>query len=743
MEGLATTAAFTRFPTSTPSLSRASLTRHLLFTGRRRVASRNLKRHQKTERFLVFASKEDPRLNQWDQMELKFGKLLGEDPKLTMAKIMGKKANPDASNLDIEKSFYGKKGKAVDVKEVPFVVEGPKEGQSSGSLDGLNLVRPVPKKGVKFQVDESQPMAPVVRKPVQSNGETASNSTRSSVPNVILRKPTMVNEDDVEDKPSGLRIRRNLSISMRNRPIREKYSDMTLLRKPEPTNVSDGKSPELVSETEPLPYENVEVDVEEEAGHEVFNDFTLIEKSGTTSSEYQHADNDKVTDNVNWSENLDDPNLEPEQKYEYQPPTSRDVEIDYSTMSSTLPSLKGKPERLAEPVKGVSNDDMVGTTEVTSENPPNGLGVESLAAATEFEESEDADWTTAEYLVRTGRRGEVELLSSSTRGFVVSFRSLIGFLPYRNLVAKWKFLAFESWLRQKGLPPSKYKQNLGVIGSYDATEKTDSDTGNRDPQFLDENISREISPDMKLEDLLAIYDQEKLKFLSSFVGQKIKVNVLVADRKLKKLIFSVKPKEKEELLEKKRMSKLRVGDVVKCCIKKITYFGIFVEVEGVPALIHQTEVSWDATLDPMAFFKLGQIVEAKVHQLDFSLDRIFLSLKEISPDPLIEALESVVGDYSSLDGQLQASELENPWTEVESLIKELEQIEGIQSVAKGRYFLSPGLAPTFQVYMASMFENQYKLLARAGNKVQEVIVEASLDKEEMKSVITTCTNRVE
>lgn len=25
-----------------------------------------------------------------------------------------------------------------------------------------------------------------------------------------------------------------------------------------------------------------------------------------------------------------------------------------------------------------------------------------------------------------------------------------------------------------------------------------------------------------------------------------------------------------------------------------------------------------------------------------------------------------------------------------------------------------------QVYMASMFENQYKLLARAGNKVQEV-----------------------
>lgn len=82
-----------------------------------------------------------------------------------------------------------------------------------------------------------------------------------------------------------------------------------------------------------------------------------------------------------------------------------------------------------------------------------------------------------------------------------------------------------------------------------------------------------------------------------------------------------------------------------------------------PALIHQTEVSWDATLDPASYFKVGQvfsflqiigilletnffilicvltfsfinpvmqIVEAKVHQLDFSLERIFLSLKEIT-----------------------------------------------------------------------------------------------------------------
>ncbi|KAL2453610.1 Nucleic acid-binding [Abeliophyllum distichum] len=145
------------------------------------------------------------------------------------------------------------------------------------------------------------------------------------------------------------------------------------------------------------------------------------------------------------------------------------------------------------------------------------------------------------------------------------------------------------------------------------------------------------------------------------------------------------PKKAETvfLVGSAKAAKLSVGDVVKCCIKKITYFGIFVEVEGVPALIHQTEVSWDATLDPESYFKVGQ------------------------PDPLMEALEAVVGDHNSLGGRLEAAEAD------------------------------------IEVYMASMFENQYKLLARAGNRVQEVIVQTSMGKEELKSAILTCTNRVE
>ncbi|GKU95295.1 hypothetical protein SLEP1_g8672 [Rubroshorea leprosula] len=686
MDGLGCTAG-----TTTASLSKNCLLLSSVSASKAKVRRRpagNISFTRKTSKFRVWAEKEEPKLDKWDQMELKFGRLIGEDPKLTLAKIMGRKVNPEASYLEIEKSFYKNKGKEVEIKEVPFDVS--KEKKSSGSSDGLNLVRPVPKKGFEYEADD-KPEVSKLEKPTQSDGTMVDGARKGMVPNVILRKPTVFNEDDVEDKRPRYRVKPNLSLKMWKEQESEKFSDITLLKKPELMSADlniDKKQESLYGDVEAeVNEDDIGLKRDEEGGN-VVGGFTLLEKPEPRGSETKFGEKE---------EQFEDAEMKPDTAAEY---------------------------NFQEPIEAI--------------------GVSVVKKGTQQHEQSDSDWARAESLLKTGERTEVEFISSSTRGFVVSFGSLIGFLPYRNLASRWKFLAFESWLRQKGLDPSKFKQNLGVIGSYDVMYRNSSldssiDTKN-DPKF-----EAKISPDMKLEDLLRIYDQEKLKFLSSFVGQIVKANVVIVERRSRKLIFSLRPKEKEEFVEKKRnvMAKLRVGDVVKCCVKKITYFGIFVEVEGVPALIHQSEVSWDTTLDPASFFKVGQILEAKVHQLDFALERIFLSLKEIMPDPLIETLESVVGGHVKLDGRLEAAQADTEWPDVESLIKELQQIVGIQSVLKGRFFLSPGLAPTFQVYMASTFENQYKLLARSGNKVQEVIVEASLSKEEMKSTILSCTNRVE
>ncbi|XVE57850.1 hypothetical protein DITRI_Ditri04bG0123400 [Diplodiscus trichospermus] len=746
MDGLSCAAA-------TTAAASFSVNRFLLFPSVS-VSSVGVKRRTKRVSFKVFAEKEEPKFDKWDQMELKFGRLLGEDPKLTLAKILGRKANPEASYIEIEKEFYKKKGKIVEIEEVPFDVE---KKSSTTSSDGLNLVRPVSKKGIKFKADD-KPAVSETKRPTLSDGKAMDIAKKGRLPNVILRKP-LTNEDDVEDRPPRFRIKPNLSLKMRNEKAKEHFSDMTLLRKPEPMSVDTSLDMKQDSD------HSVGLEKKKELEDRI-GDFTLLKKpkqvsvitkTGEEIEQFEdievEGENLEAKPQVNMLANASESSFEDlleagqssiPKKPEVQDDSITGMQpVELSNRMSTEESgislfmeaaLQGKPKRLDQSVKETSNSSREETVPL---NPEDYGDLPSILP------QEDSDWTRVEDLLKTGRRAEVELISSSTRGFVVYFGSLIGFLPYRNLAAKWKFLAFESWLRQKGLDPSAYKQNLGVIGSSDMMSKNSSLDSNLDSEN-NQQFDGKLSPDMKLEDLLSIYDQEKLKFLSSFVGQRVKANVLTADRKLKKLIVSLRPKEKEELVEKKRnvMAKLLVGDVVKCCIMKITYFGIFVEVEGVPALIHQTEISWDATLNPASYFKIGQIVEAKVHQLDFVLERIFLSLKEITPDPLIEALESVVGDHDNLDGRLQAAQADSEWPDVESLIKELQQIERVQSVSKGRFFLSPGLAPTFQVYMASMFENQYKLLARSGNKVQEVIVQASLDKEEMKSTILSCTNRV-
>lgn len=93
----------------------------------------------------------------------------------------------------------------------------------------------------------------------------------------------------------------------------------------------------------------------------------------------------------------------------------------------------------------------------------------------------------------------------------VSFGSLVGFLPYRNVGAKWKFLAFESWLRKKGLDPSLYRQNLGISRKADHQVKNSTQNTKQGDEPL--------QPTVRIEDLLEAYDQEKAKFLSSFIGQ--------------------------------------------------------------------------------------------------------------------------------------------------------------------------------------------------------------------------------
>ncbi|CAD6340865.1 unnamed protein product [Miscanthus lutarioriparius] len=734
-----------------------------------------------------------PPLDKWDIMELGFGRFLGEDPKLTLAKIFLKKSDPDASSLDVEKLIATKKDKLDDIltecmeankKDHGFntsksgspvnttrpTTSKPTEGKSS-----LNIFRPVMGKpiqdrppltllrpaGSKPKQDEpslaplrlvgskanedapslilSRPIGskPKVRgTPIQDSWpskESLAAATefsevgsiaRTSEVDVTLRKPTVYQSED-DDLKSKLKIKPNINLKMR-KDMNEDLTNISLQKpdvakdtsNPEQDNAS--ASPATVSATE----DNSELEPESNG-----------------------LDEKLVTENVHESSRLDDDStagLQPSgQIFIQETSTSAGPADNQSATSNNFSMqafLQGKPKRENQSAE-ILPSEVDGKMNATDNK--NYVDDGGNVLPSKLEDITESDWTRLEHYASTGEKVEVELINCSAKGFVVSLDSLIGFLPYRNLATKWKFLAFETWLRRKGGDPSLYKQSLGLEDSFEVNDRNIEPESSSVFKIAGED-QESLSSKPKFEDLIRAYNQEKSKFLSSFIGQRLRVSVVLADRNSKRIFFSMKPKESEEFIQKKKnlMARLNVGDIVQCTIKRFVYFGIFVEVEGVPALIQQWEVLWDDTLDPAVSYKIGQVVDAKVIQLDYNNSRIFLSLKDVKPNPSIGALEAVIGEDLSLGGVLEPVQADFEWPEVDALMEELRKIEGVRDVYKGRFFQSPGLAPTFQVYMAPVVGPKYKLLARYGNNVQEVMVETTLGKEELKEAILMCTNRV-
>jgi small subunit ribosomal protein S1 len=129
----------------------------------------------------------------------------------------------------------------------------------------------------------------------------------------------------------------------------------------------------------------------------------------------------------------------------------------------------------------------------------------------------------------------------------------------------------------------------------------------------------------------------------------------------------------------KIMSKIKEGDVVQGIVKNLTDWGAFIDINGVDALLHITDISWGRINKPAELLSIGQSIEAKIIKIDEDTKKISLGVKQLTEDPygkvinnyeigkVYPAIITKVQDYGcfakledGLEGLIHQSELS--WT---------------------------------------------------------------------------------
>lgn len=97
----------------------------------------------------------------------------------------------------------------------------------------------------------------------------------------------------------------------------------------------------------------------------------------------------------------------------------------------------------------------------------------------------------------------------------------------------------------------------------------------------------------------------------------------------------------------------KVGDKVSGIVRSIVSYGAFVDIGGVDALLHASDISWDHAPHVQDVLKIGQLVEAKLLELDPVARKLKIGIKQMTPDPW-ETLQSHYQAGSEVEGVVVA-----------------------------------------------------------------------------------------
>lgn len=124
----------------------------------------------------------------------------------------------------------------------------------------------------------------------------------------------------------------------------------------------------------------------------------------------------------------------------------------------------------------------------------------------------------------------------------------------------------------------------------------------------------------------------------------------IIDTKIELKILSIEPLQNNFILSNKKVytdsveeikkdifGQLEVGQIVKGEVVRIADFGAFIDIGGVDGLLPLSQISWKWVDHPSDVLKIGEKIDVEIIGIDFDKQRVSLSLKNLEPDPWIEA----------------------------------------------------------------------------------------------------------
>ncbi|HEV2173341.1 MAG TPA: 30S ribosomal protein S1 [Nitrospira sp.] len=123
--------------------------------------------------------------------------------------------------------------------------------------------------------------------------------------------------------------------------------------------------------------------------------------------------------------------------------------------------------------------------------------------------------------------------------------------------------------------------------------------------------------------------------LEKLVEQEIRCRIIKLDVADEDIVVDRRAvlEEEERHAKGRRYSELKEGDVVSGTVRSLTEYGAFVDIGGVDALLHVSDISWGRVNTPADALSVGQEVEVKVLKIDLAKQRLSVGLKQLQPQP--------------------------------------------------------------------------------------------------------------